>query len=157
MTTKAKRLAILASKGDLDWGYHPLIFASTAAALGYEVEIFYTLYGLECLKQKPRLELSSIGNPAHTFPLRIPVIVQMLPGVQKLISLERKLKMRSKGMASYEDLREICISAGVKMVACKSNIEVFGLNPGEYIEDITFANETQFFEFASEADIILSF
>lgn len=34
-----KKLAIVATKGTLDWGYPPFILASTAAALGYSVEI----------------------------------------------------------------------------------------------------------------------
>ena len=35
-----KKLAIIATKGTLDWAYPPFILASTAAALGYEVQIF---------------------------------------------------------------------------------------------------------------------
>ena len=35
-----KKLAIIATKGSLDWAYPPFILASTAAALGYEVQIF---------------------------------------------------------------------------------------------------------------------
>ena len=45
-----KRLAIIATKGTLDWAYPPFILASTAAALGYETEIFFTFYGLQLLK-----------------------------------------------------------------------------------------------------------
>ena len=40
-----KKLAIIATKGTLDWGYPPFILASTASALGYEVEIFFTFHG----------------------------------------------------------------------------------------------------------------
>ena len=46
-----KKLAIIATKGTLDWGYPPFILGSTAAALGYEVEIFFTFYGLQLLKK----------------------------------------------------------------------------------------------------------
>ncbi len=48
-----KKLAIIATKGTLDWGYPPFILASTAAALGYSVEIFFTFYGLQLLKNMP--------------------------------------------------------------------------------------------------------
>ena len=52
-----KKLAIIATKGILDWGYPPFILASPAAALVYEVEIFFTFYGLKLLeKNLPRFE-----------------------------------------------------------------------------------------------------
>ena len=43
---RAPSLAIIASKGTLDWAYPPFILASTAAALGWEARIFFTFYGL---------------------------------------------------------------------------------------------------------------
>ena len=43
----SKRLTIIATKGTLDWAYPPFILASTAAALGYQVTMFFTFYGLQ--------------------------------------------------------------------------------------------------------------
>lgn len=40
-----KRMALIASKGTLDWAYPPFILASTAAAMDMEVGIiFYILW-----------------------------------------------------------------------------------------------------------------
>jgi len=47
-----KKLAIIATKGTLDWAYPPFILGSTAAALGYDVQIFFTFYGLQLVKKK---------------------------------------------------------------------------------------------------------
>ena len=47
-----KRLAIIATKGTLDMAYPPFILASTAAALDYEVQIFFTFYGLTLLQAR---------------------------------------------------------------------------------------------------------
>ncbi|MDP6011918.1 MAG: DsrE/DsrF/DrsH-like family protein, partial [Candidatus Poseidoniaceae archaeon] len=47
-----KRMALIASKGTLDWAYPPFILASTAAAMDMEVGIFFTFYGLTLLKKK---------------------------------------------------------------------------------------------------------
>ena len=52
-----KKLAIIATKGTLDWGYPPFILASTAAALGYETQIFFTFYGLQLLKKKINVKI----------------------------------------------------------------------------------------------------
>src|SRR5678815_3505657 len=40
-------MTIIATKGTLDWAYPPFILASTAAALGWNVSVFFTFYGLE--------------------------------------------------------------------------------------------------------------
>ncbi len=53
---KRKSMAIIASKGTLDWAYPPFILASTAAAMDMDVKIFFTFYGLPLLKKKKQLE-----------------------------------------------------------------------------------------------------
>ena len=42
MPESQKKLAMIASKGTLDWAYPPFILASTAAAVGYSVSVFFT-------------------------------------------------------------------------------------------------------------------
>ena len=49
---QTKRMALIASKGTLDWAYPPFILASTASAMDMEVSIFFTFYGLTLLKNK---------------------------------------------------------------------------------------------------------
>src|SRR5665647_1304562 len=57
-------LAIIATKGTLDWAYPPFILASTASALGWDVSVFFTFYGLELLKKNLDAQVSPLGNPA---------------------------------------------------------------------------------------------
>ena len=52
----AKKLAIIASKVTLDGGYPPFLLASTAVALGFEVKIFFTFYGLQLLNKNLNLK-----------------------------------------------------------------------------------------------------
>ena len=37
---------MIVTKGSLDWAYPPFILATTAAAMGLEVTMFFTFYGL---------------------------------------------------------------------------------------------------------------
>src|SRR5712691_7934351 len=62
--TRIPRLAIIATKGTLDWAYPPLILATTAAALGWDVGIFFTFYGLNILhKEKSKhLKVAPLAN-----------------------------------------------------------------------------------------------
>src|SRR5574338_694489 len=65
-------MCIIATKGTLDWAYPPFILSSTAAALGWDVSIFFTFYGLELLKKDLRkLKVSPLGNPA--MPMKMPM------------------------------------------------------------------------------------
>src|SRR5581483_8211431 len=69
--SRVKRLALVASKGSLDMAYPPLILASTAVSLGWEVGVFFTFYGLDIVNKYklPSLKVAPIGNPAMPAPL----------------------------------------------------------------------------------------
>ena len=69
-----KRLAIIATKGSLDWAYPPFILSTTAAALGYETSIFFTFYGLQLLKKDMNLQVTPLGNPAMPMPMAVTLL-----------------------------------------------------------------------------------
>ncbi len=154
-----KKLAIIATKGTLDWAYPPFILASTAAALGYETQIFFTFYGLQLLKKKLKLSVSPLGNPGMPMPMAMdkwfPVIGTAIPGMQAIMTMMMKQKMKSKGIASIEDLRSICLEAEVKMIACQMTVDLFDMNSSEFIDNIDYAGASTFFEFAGESDVNL--
>ena len=150
-----KKLAIIATKGTLDWGYPPFILASTAAALGYETQVFFTFYGLKLLEKKLNVKVTSVGNPGMPMPMPMPVLIQALPGMQSMMTMMMKQKMKSKGVASLEELRSLCVEADVKMIACQMTVDLFDMNPANFIDGIEFGGAATFFEFAGESDICL--
>jgi len=150
-----KKLAIIATKGSLDWAYPPFILASTASALGYETEIFFTFYGLALLKKKLNLQVTSLGNPAMPMPVPVPVIFQTMPGMQAMMSNMMKKTMKKKGVASIEELRDLCFEAEVKMVACQMTVDLFDFKTSEFVEGIEYGGAATFFEFAGQSDICL--
>ncbi len=151
----AKKLAIIASKGTLDWAYPPFILASTAAALDYEVQIFFTFYGLTLLKKELDAKISPLGNPAMPMPVPMPNLVQMLPGMESMATMMMKQKMKDKGVASLEELRSLCQEADVKVIACQMTVDLFDFKKEDFIDGIEFGGAATFFEFASEADVSL--
>ncbi|MBF0427838.1 MAG: DsrE/DsrF/DrsH-like family protein [Magnetococcales bacterium] len=150
-----KKLAIIATKGTLDFAYPPLILATTAAALDYEVTIFWTFYGLQVLKKKRNLLISPLGNPAMPMPIPMPVLVQMLPGMESMATIMMKQKMASKGVASIDDLMEMALESDVKMIACQMTVDLFDFKHSELIDGLEYAGAARFFEVAQEADITL--
>lgn len=152
----AKKLALIASKGTLDWAYPPFILASTATALDYEVSIFFTFYGLTLLKKDVSdLKVSPLGNPAMPMPLPIPNLVQALPGMESMATMMMKQKIADKGVASIQELREICLESGVKLIACQMTMDLFDFKREEFIDGIEIGGAATFFEFAGEADVSL--
>jgi peroxiredoxin family protein len=162
-----KRLALIASKGSLDWAYPPFILASAAAAMGWEVAIFFTFYGLPLLKKELHAEVTPIGNPAMPMKMpfgsesfrqvewHIPTMVQGLPGFQLMATELMKQTFKNKGVASIPELRQVCLDLGVKLIACQMTMEVFGLTQAEFIPEADIAGAAAFLEFAADADVSL--
>lgn len=154
-----KKLAMIATKGTLDWGYPPFILASTAAALGYEVQIFFTFYGLQLLKKKLKLSVSPLGNPGMPMPMGMdkwfPIIGTAIPGMQAMMTMMMKAKMKAKGVASLEELRSICLENDVKMIGCQMTVDLFDMSTSDFIDDVEYGGAAMFFEFAGDADVTL--
>lgn len=151
----SKKLAIIATKGTLDWAYPPFILASTASALGYDTEIFFTFYGLNLVQKKLDLKVSSLGNPGMPMPMPMPVLLQALPGMQTMMTVMMKKKMKSKGVASLEELRDLCQEAEIRFIACQMTVDLFEYNASDFVDGIELGGAALFFEFAGEADISL--
>jgi peroxiredoxin family protein len=163
-------MTIIATKGTLDWAYPPFILASTAAALGWDVAIFFTFYGLELLrKDMKKLKVSPLGNPA--MPMKMPVgpawfrsirwnipnIVQsMVPRYEAFATRMMRKTIRNKGVADIAELRSLCLEAGVKMIGCQMTVDLFGYKPKDFIPEVTeFVGAASFLPMAKEADVSL--
>ena len=153
---RQKKMAIIASKGTLDMAYPPFILATTAAALGWEVQIFFTFYGLQLLRKSlKRIKISPLANPAMPMPVPMPVLVSSLPGMQSMATTMMKQKIKKHGVASLEDLRNLCLEAEVKMIACQMTIDLFEFKKSEFIEGIDYGGAATFLEYAGGADVTL--
>jgi peroxiredoxin family protein len=154
MTTK--KMALIATKGTLDWAYPPFILASTAASLGWEVQVFFTFYGLQLLrKDLSSIKISPVANPAMPMPVPMPVLVQVLPGMESMATMMMKNKMKSKGVASLDDLRNVCIEADVKMIACQMTVDLFEFDKNDFIPQAEFGGAATFLGFAGDTDVCL--
>ena len=156
MENQPKKMALIASKGTLDMAYPPLILATTAAALGYEVRIFFTFYGLQLLrKDLGHIRISPLANPAMPMPIPMPVMVSALPGMEAMATMMMKQKIKKHGVASLEELRSLCIEADIKLIACQMTIDLFEFDKSEFIDGIDYGGAATFLEFAGQADITL--
>jgi len=156
----AKSLSIIVTKGTLDWAYPPFILATTAAAMGLNVTMFFTFYGLPLLLKKLDLQLSTLGNPAMKMPIMgmhmtMPNAVAMIPGVDAAASRMMKNLTKKKGVASIEELREAAVDSGVRMIACQMTLDLFEYSLDDMIEGPELGGAATYMETATNADINL--
>ena len=161
------RLALIASKGTLDWAYPPFILASTAAAMGWEVGVFFTFYGLTLLLKDLKPEVWPLGNPAMPMKMPfgppglqninwpIPTAMMSAPGFNNLVTSLMKQTFKNKGVASITELREVCVEADVNMIACTLTLDVFGFKKDDFIPQANFGGAATFLEYARNADVQL--
>ncbi len=163
-------LSIIVTKGTLDMAYPPFILASTAAALGWEVDLFFTFYGLSLLKKDlDGLAVSPLGNPA--MPMKMPfgprwfqamdwnipnAVMGNVPGFERLATSLMKQTVRNKGVASVQELRDACIESEVRLVACQMTVDLFGYSPDEFIDAVQdWIGATSFLPIAAKSDVSL--
>ena len=165
---RPKRLALITSQGTLDWAYPPFILASTAVAMEMEVAVFFTFYGLTLLKKKIVAKVAPQANPA--MPMKMPfgpkrfqniewpmpnVFMGNVPGFETMATSMMKETFKNKGVASIEELREICVESGVRMIGCQMTMDVFGFSKEDFIDGVELGGAATFLEFAAESDIQL--
>ena len=162
-------MAIIATKGTLDWAYPPFILASTASALGWDTSIFFTFYGLLLLKKDLDCDVSPLGNPA--MPMKMPfgpkwfqdvswpmpnLLMAGVPGFENMATSLMKMTVKNHGVASIPELRDLCIEADVKMVACQMTVDLFGWQQEEFIPEVSeWAGAATYITNAQGADITL--
>ncbi|MBB4301899.1 peroxiredoxin family protein [Rhodobium orientis] len=158
--TNTKTMTIIVTKGTLDWAYPPFILGSTAAAMGVDVQMFFTFYGLTLLKKDLNLKVSPLGNPAMEMPMMgghmsMPNIMGVMPGVTSLASTMMKNMTKKKGVASIEELRDMAVEADVKMVACQMTLDLFEYSKKDLIDDIELGGAATYIDMALKSDVNL--
>jgi len=167
--SKTPSMAIIATKGTLDWAYPPFILASTAAALGWDVTIFFTFYGLNLVKKDVSdLKVSPLGNPGMPMKMpfgpdwfkginwNIPNLIQAgIPGFESVATMLMKQTIKNNGVASIEELRSLSQEADVKFIGCQMTVDLFGFTHGDFIDGVEYAGAATFLPQAHKADVSL--
>lgn len=155
-----KSMSIIVTKGSLDWAYPPFILATTAAAMGLPVTMFFTFYGLPLLLKKLDLQVTAAGNPAMKMPMMgmhmgLPNLLTAVPGIDAACSVMMKNLIKKKGVASIDELRELAVEADVRMIGCQMTMDLFEYDKEDMIDGIDIGGAATYIEVASNAHINL--
>jgi len=163
-------MTIISTKGTLDWAYPPFILASTAGAMGWDVSIFFTFYGLGLLRKDiSDLKVSPLGNPG--MPMKMPfgpdwfksinwnipnAVQSIVPGFEAMATSLMKQTIHNKGVAGVEELRSACIEADVKLIGCQMTVDLFGYSRDDFIPEVKeYCGAAHFLPMARDADVSL--
>lgn len=134
-----KKLSIICFSGDFDKLVAAFTLASGAAAVNYEVNIFFTFWGLNVIKKKRGHTLVGKGFLAKTF--------NFLMGGKRNVPLSRlnflgispKLMtylMRKRNVATLDELIQASIALNVNLYACEMSMNILGITIDDYIPEI---------------------
>lgn len=147
------RLALVVFSGDLDKTIAAFIIATGAAAMGLEVSMFFTFWGLSIIKKRKTYEEKNVFEkaftamlPAGTGGLGLSQMNYFGAGAQVI----RKL-MNDHGVASVEELVEMARDLGVRMVACDMTRELLGIREEEMMDGLETGGVATFMADAASA------
>jgi peroxiredoxin family protein len=151
------RVTLVVFSGELDRQLASLVIATGAAALGMEVSIFYTFWGLGALKKATHLPGKTLKE--KMFALMTPGGLSTMPvsnlnfgGVGRLML---KAMMRDKQVASVDELFALAREMGVKMIACTMSMDVMGITRDELIEGLELGGVATFLGDAARSRVAL--
>lgn len=147
-------MVIICSKGSLDMAYPPLMLATTGAAMGMEVHLYFTFWGVNMITKKTvdSLKISPVGNPA----LPMPNILGMLPGMTSMLTSMMQKKMDKIKMPSIREMIKTAKESGVKFHACSPTLDMMDLKREDLIPEVDdIIGAATYLELASEDAITL--
>ena len=128
------RVAIIASRGNIDDAYKVLNIATAAAAMGAEVQVFFTFDGLKIIHKEANQQLPVPGS-----------LQPALEGFKK------------NNVPSVPELLEIARESGVKLIGCQMTMDVMGIGRAELVDGVEPGGAATFLAFAAEADVTVTF
>jgi peroxiredoxin family protein len=80
----------------------------------------------------------------------------LVPGFESMATSMMKKTMNNKGIASIEELREMCVEAEVKLVACQMTVDLFDYGKEDFITEVEeWVGAASFLPRAMKSDVSL--
>jgi peroxiredoxin family protein len=153
------RLSMMVFSGSLDRMLSAFVIASSAAASGMQVEMFFSFWGLSALRDPRRTAKKDFFG--KMFGWMLPRGLKKLPMSQMNMggagpAMIRHL-MAKKKLASIEEMLAVCAEMGVRINACDMSRDIMGIQAEELIDypNLGYCGATTFLENASRGRVTL--
>ena len=129
------RVALVVFSGDLDRVLAAFIIATGAAAMGQQVSMFFTFWGLSVLKKDNQVsgktlfqKMMALMSPGSSKSLPVSKMNYFGVGAKMLRSM-----MKDKNVSSLEEMISLARELGVRMIACEMSRDVMGIKESELV------------------------
>jgi len=153
----ANRATLVVFSGELDKLMAAFIIATGAVAMGMEVSMYFTFWGLTAVKKQTILSGKA--------PLE-KMMAKMMPGgpggaatsslnMLGLGPVFFKKMMKNKNVSSLEDLIALAGEMGVRMIGCQMSMDVMGITQDELIDNLDYGGVATYLGDARDSRVTL--
>ena len=150
-----EKVSIVVSKGSLEGVYPALIMANGARMEGIEANLFFTFFGLDAIRKDraAKLKVATVGNPG----LHMPTVVGSLPGMSGIATWMMRRQMEKLDFPPVPEFLELLADSGAGIFACKASVDMFGLEPGDFLPQVErILTVGDFYELAAGGEIVFT-
>ena len=143
MSEETEKATIILFNGELDKAMAAFIIATGAASMGMEVTIFFTVWGLNCLRHHAGSEEGKASNLPAKSPMGKMLDIMNPGGSGKLplthmdmMGMGRKMMsnvMKKKGIATLPELMGMAKDLEVRLIACQMSMDALEITKDEFI------------------------
>jgi peroxiredoxin family protein len=155
MPDAIEKVSIIISKGSLDGIYPGLIMANGARAEGIDANLFFTFFGLDAIHKArhEHIKLATVGNPG----LHFATMLGGIPGISSVMTHYMNSKMEKLDIPSIPEFIEMIADTGAGLYACKASVDLFGLDKGDFIDQVKdIITVGEFYGIAAGGEIIFT-
>ena len=147
------KVALVVFSNDMDKVLAGFVIANGALAMGMEVSMYFTFWGLTAIKKTTTLKgkalkqrMLALMTPGKSDEMGISKLNMFGMGPRMMRSI-----MKEKNVASLEELRDIAQDMGTRMIGCTMAMDVMGVDASEFIDGIELGGVATFMEEALNA------
>jgi len=145
MAESKGKTAFICSRDTLEGVYPPLILGINSARLGYDTTVFFTFMGMNVVRKGWLDRLKFIP----------PGMLGAIPGMSNLATWMMKRQIRQAGIPDLNDLMDMALMEGVKLVACHMTVTMMKLSDKDFIEGVSIQNAEDFMKHAMDCQLVL--
>ena len=158
MSKPAKDASLVVFSDDMDRALASFVIAQGAAAMGKEVTMFFTFWGLNVIKKtdKPKVDKSIMGKmfgammPNHSGKLKLSKMNMMNMG-----RLMMKKRMQAENVDPLDTMITNAANMGIKMIACQMSMDVMGVKREELFDHVEIGGVANYLEKAEQSNLNL--
>jgi peroxiredoxin family protein/TusA-related sulfurtransferase len=156
---RPRKKTIVVFSGDLDRVMAALVLANGALAMGDEVTLFFTFWGLSAIRRESAVATPGKGALDRMFGWMLPRGLRRLTlskmHMAGMGTAMMKHVMRQKRVASPQEMLAGARQLGLRLVACSMSMEVMGLRREELLEDVEIGGAATFLAEADQSNVTL--